>query len=272
MKSIRRPSVAARLFVAFASLVAGCSAQQRTAVAGDVSAEVFTVRGITVELGHGLIDLARTESVDVRAHLSKQLTRIQDTLRGPATTMTIAIGWGGVVPEIGVGGGIDPGNGHVTVNVAPKPRVGLREALLRRVPVTMAHELNHAKRVVEGDGCWLAESTTMAEALVCEGLADAFARQVYPDAKTPHSDALTPAEESRMWGKIRTRVGDDLPREDFPRWFMSGGRGGIPQWTGYTIGFHIVRSYLRTHPGTTAAEITLMDADELIANSGYDAR
>jgi uncharacterized protein YjaZ len=159
----------------------------------------------------------------------------------------------------------------VTVTVAQDPPIGLRDALLRRVPVTMAHELNHAKRILEGERCWSKKRSTLAEALVCEGLADAFARQIYPDRPTLHSDALTPAEEARMWKKAEPKLDDALSPEGFWKWFTSR-RGAIPRWTGYTIGFHIVRSYLRAHPGTTAVDITLMDADEIIAGSGYDGK
>src|ERR671919_126500 len=105
----------------------------------------------------------------MRAVVSDALERIQDALHAPATTMRITIG-APVIPQIGVGGGTDPRDGRVTIAVAQEPRVGLREALRYRVRVTMAHELNHAKRILQARGCWAAPGS-LADALVCEGLA-----------------------------------------------------------------------------------------------------
>lgn len=229
----------------------------------------LSIGGIDLQLGRGLLEYAYAANVDMTAHVSRELRHIQQVLHAPRTKVTAELG-ASVVPATGVGGGTDPRNGAVSVTVALRDRAAFRTALLVRVPVTMAHELSHAKRILVAGKCWAATRTTLAEALVCEGLGDAFARQIYPERKTPHSDALTPAEEERMWKRIEPKLDAPLPPERFFEWFTSGGRNGIPHWTGYTIGFRIVRSYLRAHPGVTAAEVTLMDADELIENSGYD--
>jgi hypothetical protein len=231
---------------------------------------VFSIDGIDVRLGQGLMQYAYDAGVDVTSVVSQELARIQRALHAPPTTITIELG-GNVVPETGVGGGVDRRDGAVSVTVALKDRAAFRKALLERVPVTMAHELNHAKRMLEAGQCWSAEFSTMSEALICEGLGDSFAREIYPDRPTPHSDALSRDQEARMWTKIEPKLDDRLTPQGFFAWFASR-TGAIPRWTGYTIGFHIVRSYLRSHPGRSAVDITLMDADEIVADSGYDGR
>ncbi len=47
------------------------------------------------------------------------------------------------------------------------------------------------------------------------------------------------------------------------------GLDGTPRWTGYTIGFHIVQSYLQNHPNADVDEWTDKDTHDLLAESGY---
>ena len=53
--------------------------------------------------------------------------------------------------------------------------------------------------------------------------------------------------------------------------FMFGG-GQTPQWTGYTIGYHIVQAYIDRHPDVSVAEWTALDPHNLLEESGYDGQ
>ena len=44
---------------------------------------------------------------------------------------------------------------------------------------------------------------------------------------------------------------------------------GIPNWTGFTIGYHIVDDYRRYHPGVSWETLTLATATAILAGSHY---
>jgi uncharacterized protein YjaZ len=50
---------------------------------------------------------------------------------------------------------------------------------------------------------------------------------------------------------------------------MFGDRRSVPLWSGYSIGYHIVQSYLELNPETTIGQLTGMDAWEIFEGSGY---
>ncbi|MBI4298995.1 MAG: hypothetical protein HY666_04455, partial [Chloroflexi bacterium] len=43
-----------------------------------------------------------------------------------------------------------------------------------------------------------------------------------------------------------------------------------PQWTGYTIGFQIVHSYLERHPGVRPASLVGLHARSIYEGAGYE--
>jgi uncharacterized protein YjaZ len=44
---------------------------------------------------------------------------------------------------------------------------------------------------------------------------------------------------------------------------------GIPNWTGFTIGYHIVNDYRRYHPSVSWEALTLTSAAAILAGSHY---
>jgi len=105
--------------------------------------------------------------------------------------------------------------------------------------------------------------------LVFEGRADSFARLVYPEMAAPWTEALVPAQEARYWQAMQPYL-DTTSVETHRRFMFGGGGYQVPRWTGYTIGFHIVQSYLQGHPDVGVDEWTAMDAHDLLAESGYN--
>ena len=108
---------------------------------------------------------------------------------------------------------------------------------------------------------------TLLDVIVVEGIADAFARQLYPDLDPPWTHALDPAVEAGTWPKVRRRLSVSDPAEI--RRILFGDNDRIPQWTGYTIGNRIVQSYFRAHPGTEAPQLAGTPARNLFDASGY---
>ena len=132
------------------------------------------------------------------------------------------------------------------------------------VPYVVAHEYHHL--------VWIAlhgkYPYTPVEILITEGEADYFARLVYPEVVAPWTVALTTEQEATQWQVIQEQL-DGSGGYEFHRRVMFGQGEGVSHWAGYTIGFHIVRSYLETHPGLSPQEWTALEPEVILRDSGY---
>jgi len=150
-----------------------------------------------------------------------------------------------VIPEWGMGG-LTLGPNDVEIAVDPG-FPGLAEALPEHLPQLVAHELHHCVRW-QGLGYPYA---TLLEALATEGLADHFAVELLAAPIPPWSDAFAESETAFYLARARPEL--DSPTYDHPAWFLGARPADLPRWTGYTVGFRLVRDYLEGHPGATAA-------------------
>jgi uncharacterized protein YjaZ len=209
------------------------------------------------------VKAAAQAGVGLRDVVRGTIARAKALLRLPATRVSVRADAQATIPELGVGGFTDVISGHVTISIDPQFR-DLPSAMRTWLPLTLAHELDHAERVLHGPGY----GRTLLGTIVSEGLADAFAGQVFPDAPAiPWDRALSPSQERAVWAYARARL---LHRQNSSRhslWFY--GTGPIPRWAGYTIGYDLVGSYLRSHPGATAASITDLPAPKILRESGF---
>lgn len=141
------------------------------------------------------------------------------------------------------------------------------------VPYTVAHEYNHAiyaQRMCQPEctpATWA--KSDLLDSLLMEGRADSFARTLYPDREAPWTHALTPEQEAAQWRGMQEYLSSTSV--DRGR-FLFGDRNQIPQWTGYTIGFRIVQKYIQSHPNVRPVEWLTLDADQLLAESGYSGQ
>ena len=128
-------------------------------------------------------------------------------------------------------------------------------------PSILAHEAHHSVRISRGAGGF-----TLADFLVLEGLADAFAEELYPNLVSSCNRILSAEQERLIWAEMQPLLfaaGDLL----YQRYFQ--GAGGLDPCIGYHIGYQIVSSYLRNHPGVTAADLVTTPAREIVLASGY---
>lgn len=151
---------------------------------------------------------------------------------------------GGGIPERGHMGS-SPAPGLVFLTLDPANPC-LARNMGRPFERMVAHEVNHAMRW-DGPGY----GRTLGEALVSEGLAGRFVRHLYADPPEPWEDAAGTAELAR--GAALARAGWDDRGYDHGRWFH--GRGDLPRWLGYTLGYRIVGAWLEARPalGVVAA-------------------
>jgi uncharacterized protein YjaZ len=128
----------------------------------------------------------------------------------------------------------------------------------------VAHEFHHAyvMSLDENSGV----STNLLDYLIFEGRADAFAHTVYPQ----YASAWTKEERSKeiapLWNKLKTKLQDQDYK--FQREVMFGS-AEWPDWTGYTLGYSIVRSCLKNKPQLSVLEWTKMKPEEILKCSDF---
>lgn len=202
----------------------------------------------------------REARIAERVHAA--LTRAATLLPAPTPTVCIIAAdstWTHL-PDMGGVGGFTPGAGRIWLTILPT------SGWEGRVGYAVAHEYHH--------GAWLAlhgerdPITDLADYLVFEGRADSFAQQVEATEDVPWIHALTPAQERSTWRVMQRHL--DAEDAGLLLGLMFGGAEGVPRWSGYTIGFHIVQAFLRTHAQVGIAEWTAMEARALLRDSGYD--
>lgn len=155
-----------------------------------------------------------------------------------------------IIPEKGhLGYAPKPGVVFITVdpdNPALKANV---DGSLERM---FAHELHHAARW-DGPGY----GSSLGEALVSEGLAGHFVLELFggpsePWEQLPDSDiGAHAALAAQKWEST------DYNHE---AWFF--GRGELPRWLGYSLGFRLVERFLSEHPGSRASKLAVAQAED----------
>jgi len=229
----------------------------------DATPASFTVGAFGVTISAGAMRLGHQAGVDLGDVVRNAVKKIEASLaaRGPAD-ITVGVGLG--IPEIGVTGFTNPSSGAVVVNIQESSPIGLRASMTRWVPQALAHELFESKRILEGPGF----GGTLGAWLVADGGADNFAHALDPSVGVfPWDKRLTAAQERAMWAKVRPLLSTPLPLSDFGKWFF--GSPDVPRNTGYTIGYHVVGSYLAHHPGIRPADVATTPAATVLDTSGY---
>ena len=111
------------------------------------------------------------------------------------------------------------------------------------------------------------EAETLLDAMLAEGIADAFALELYPDREPPWTHALTPQAQESMWPKVRRKLAASDISEI--RRLLLGDGDRIPIWTGYTMGYKIVRGYLDMHPAVKPVSLVGLTGWVIFDGSRY---
>jgi uncharacterized protein YjaZ len=80
------------------------------------------------------------------------------------------------------------------------------------------------------------------------------------------ANTLTPAQETVVWQKMKPLLASTDYRVNSKFLF---GREDVPKLAGYTIGFHIVQSYIKSHPTAAIPEWSALNDQQLLDQSGY---
>ncbi|WP_420631847.1 DUF2268 domain-containing protein [Candidatus Leptofilum sp.] len=141
----------------------------------------------------------------------------------------------------------------------------------------VAHEMHHLVRFRVFP--FNPQTTTVAEYIVLEGMAESFAAELFGEEVvgyyvTQFDDTMLDAAKSLIanglhktgFNVIRSYIfGDELA-------VQSGYEplGGMPTYGGYAVGYHVVQAFLQ-RTGMSAAEATFVSADEIVAQSQFFA-
>lgn len=122
----------------------------------------------------------------------------------------------------------------------------------------IAEEIHHAKRTRHVKNCY---RRYLLGSLVTEGLANNFVVEVTGKKPAMWNTALLPPQLAHYRELATAELFD--PRYNHNAWFF-GRDSDIPRWTGYTLGFDLVRGYLGKHPTQKASKLYAAPAEQFI--------
>ncbi len=156
-------------------------------------------------------------------------------------TVVVATGTDTVIPELGFGGRADAGTVRMVFNTGSSLWQATLEA---EFPPLLAHELHHVARIRA-----VGFPDHLLDALVLEGLADQFSRELLATPDAIWAVALT-GSELELWSQ---RAAENYFNTDYNHnaWFF--GTGNPPRWAGYSVGYKLAGDFLSANPGRTAA-------------------
>ncbi|GHO61981.1 hypothetical protein KSC_008730 [Ktedonobacter sp. SOSP1-52] len=150
----------------------------------------------------------------------------------------------------------------------------INDYTLPRVGPASVHELNHNVRfkIVP----FSPMSVTVADYIIAEGLAEAFAAELFGEELVGYF--VTDFNEEEL-STARGVIGGALDVSGFNavQSYIFGDtiaatrglpKAGVPDFAGYAIGYRVVRQYLQ-RTGRSVAEATFLSSQEIIAESGF---
>lgn len=163
----------------------------------------------------------------------------------------------GVIPHLGIGG-FAPNANLVFISLDPSYQ-NFNKTISDEISRTLAHELHHAIRWQNpGYG------KTLLEAMITEGLADHFDIELTNTKPQLWDTALT--EKQLINFSKRAQQEYHNRNYNHQEWFFGSKEKGIPKWTGYALGFKLVKDYLKRNPDKKASELYSIKAEEIIEN------
>ena len=110
-----------------------------------------------------------------------------------------------------------------------------------------------------------AAALTLLDVLINEGSADSFTAILYPDFVPDWTAALSRSELAAVWAQMKADLHATNPTT-IDRWVFGN---GVSRQAGYTIGFAIMQSWLKRHPGVPPSEWSRLSPQAILEGSGY---
>jgi hypothetical protein len=253
---VRAVAVRLSIVVGVAALLsmAGCSdggEASRSPASSPTATTVPVVRvgRIAATIAPEAARLGDDADIDLSTEVRTILERVDELLQFDSdVAVRVVVDADAVIHEIGLGGYTDPASGAVLISLDPESSIGTEQSITVWLPQVLAHELNHTKRFLEGPG----GRRTLGEAIVTEGLADAFSLQAFPATPpVPWANALEPGDLDRLATLARSNAATVVTPDVHSEWFF--GSGDLPRWAGYTIGAHGSVTFSRRMRASTSS-------------------
>jgi len=160
------------------------------------------------------------------------------------------------IPELGIGGHTHSPD-FVVISLDPKFPNFSEKTIGKELDRTLHHELNHVAR-------WktVGYGTTLLGALISEGLADHFEREITNKNLNPWSVALDRSQIKQMMKRAEKEYNNKNYNHN--EWFFGSKEKGIPRWTGYTLGYNLVAEYLEKNPSKKPSQLHNLKAEKFI--------
>ena len=110
---------------------------------------------------------------------------------------------------------------------------------------------------------------TLLDAMVVEGISDCFVQECLDGARPRWMDAEGDIDMAKMWPRIHRRFAISDTTEI--RRFLFGDGDRVPAWTGYALGYRIVRGFLDNNPDTTMMRLVSMPASDVYHGSRIES-
>lgn len=151
---------------------------------------------------------------------------------------------------------------HVYIHPSPQNQ----EACLREINHTVAHEYNHTVRFQ----CFQPSfSSTLLEGFVNEGLAENFRMDVLGGTVSPWAGSLQYDDAKKAFTRIRPLLHSTGKKAYKAYYDIFFADKKYPLWTGYAIGYQIVKSFLQKLPAVRWTEIIKLPSQEILKRSGF---
>ncbi len=153
-------------------------------------------------------------------------------------------------------GGYCPSKHRIELSLDLK-HPSIKKNLKSTLKKSLLHELHHAAR-------WSKVKTLddrLIDILVSEGLADCFVEEL-----TGHKPIWTQTVKGKRLIQLTKRMQREYMSTtySYEDWFIVGSKKRtIPRWTGYAVGYALIKDYLEAE-NKTASELVHLRADKLI--------
>ncbi|MDP3997760.1 MAG: DUF2268 domain-containing putative Zn-dependent protease [bacterium] len=176
----------------------------------------------------------KLDAADILGITEKSVQQFNQQLRHKECNILIYADFFATIPEQGIGGRCSAAD-TVLIFIDPNHKKGIKHNVRTWLPSAIAHELFHARRYAT-----YPTTSTLGEALINEGLSTIFEEYANPKLKAPYAHHLSKKEIADAWKKARPLLNSqDFNHDD---WFYGG--DGIKKWTGYSLGYDIVKLYM----------------------------
>ncbi|MBI2578097.1 MAG: hypothetical protein HYW26_00130 [Candidatus Aenigmarchaeota archaeon] len=125
---------------------------------------------------------------------------------------------------------------------------------------TICHEYAHA--ATSG----YHKNKTLLEAMIDEGIAEDFCESVLSGKPSPWSKALTEKEARTFFRRMKNKLNSKNPNL---RQEVLYGSVRYPMWTGYSIGYYIVKNYTRRKGKVIWKKMFLENPEKILMESGF---